>query len=132
MKLVLFILVFLLPIFAFAQDSMLQASVIVHEDPRIELLTQKPVIKRFTGKTNGFRIQIYNGNDRNEANKIKMSFLRNFPETRAYLTYHNPQFRVRIGDFRTRREAIEFSRLISRKYIIMIVPEIIYVAPPKN
>lgn len=132
MKSILILFVFLLPFCAFAQDTMLQASVMVHEDPRIEILTKKPIVKRFSGRTNGFRIQIYNGSDRNEASKIKMNFLRNFPETRAYLTYHNPQFRVRIGDFRTRRKASEFSRLISRKYIIMIVPEVIYVAPQKN
>ena len=132
MKIVFILFIFLLPIFAMAQDSMLQASVVVHEDPRIEILTKKSEVRRFSGKANGYRIQIYNGNDRNEANKIKLNFLRSFPETRAYLTYHNPQFRVRIGDFRSRRDAADFARLISGKYILMIVPEVIFVSPPKE
>ena len=132
MKIVFFLLVLFIPFCTIAQDTMPQASVVVHEDSRIELLTKKPTIRRYTGKASGYRIQIYNGNDRNEANKIKLSFLRSFPETRAYLTYHNPQFRVRIGDFRTRREAAEFIRVLSGRYISMIVPETIYVSPPKE
>ena len=132
MKIILTLFILLLPFYSIAQDSVMQAAVVVYEDSRIELLTKKPAPRRYSGKANGFRIQIYNGNDRNEANKIKMSFLRSFPETRAYLTYHNPQFRVRIGDFRNRREASEFLRLLSGKYISMIVPEIIYVSPPKE
>lgn len=138
MKLAFILFILFIPFYAIAQeeqdpqDTLFQPAVVVHEDSRIEVITKKPAPRRYTGKANGYRIQIYNGNDRNEANKIKLNFLRSFPETRAYLTYHNPQFRVRIGDFRTRRDAAEFVRLLSGRYIAMIVPEIIYVSPPKE
>jgi len=131
MKGVFILIVMLFPFLAQAQDSTITVSVVVHEDPRIDLIVHKPAPKHFSGKASGYRIQIYNGNDRDEANKIKLNFMQLYPETRAYLTYHNPQFRVRVGDFRTRKAASEFLRTLSGRFSTMIVPETIFIAPVK-
>lgn len=53
----------------------------------------------------GYRIQIFSGNDRNNANAIKTKFLKIYPDQTAYLAYQQPYFKIRIGDFRTRLEA---------------------------
>jgi len=56
----------------------------------------------------GFRVQIFFGSDRNEANRMKSEFLKLYPETGAYVVYHQPNFKLRVGDFKTRLQASEF------------------------
>lgn len=117
-----FLFLFLFPLTLLAQESE-GNTVRIHEDPRIPLIVNKPPPRNTSGKMSGFRIQIYNGNDRNKANEIKLNFLRSYPNTRAYLTYHKPQFRVRVGDFRSRRAASEFAKGLGGRFTNMIVPE---------
>ena len=64
----------------------------------------------------GYRIQIYFGSERNKAQELKADFLKNFPETTAYLVYHQPNFKVRLGDFRTRLEAVGFLNKLGDRY----------------
>ncbi len=99
----------------------------IHADERLALVLNKPSTSRaFIGKTRGFRVQIYNGNDRKKASQIKLNFMQSFPGIRSYLIYNNPQFRVRVGDFRSRKEAMElYNRLSSRFNPSMIVPDIV-------
>ena len=74
----------------------------------------------------GFRIQIYNGNDRAAATKTKIDFIRRFPGTRSYMNYLAPTFRVRVGDFRSRGDAQKFYNDVSDFFTpCMIVPDII-------
>jgi hypothetical protein len=72
----------------------------------------------------GYRIQIYFGNDRSKAHEIRSEFMRLYPEQGAYLVYHQPNFKVRIGDFRTRLEAQGFLRMLNDRYTpSFIVPD---------
>lgn len=76
----------------------------------------------------GFRIQIYNGNDRNKAIKLKIDCIRRFPKLETYMTYIQPQFRVKVGNFPTRAEAQRYLQQMSSAYSpIMIVPDIIVI-----
>jgi len=106
----------------------------VHADPRLAMVVNKPAPKAgFVGKIRGFRVQIYNGNDRNKANQAKLDFMKNFPGVRSYLTYHNPQFRVKVGDFRTRAEATQlFNKVNAQFNPCMIVPDVINYAAPRK
>lgn len=75
-------------------------------------------------KTKGFRVQIYNGPDRKKAAQIKTQFMRQFPGVRSYMLYISPTFRVRVGDFRLRGDAMALlkqAKTISSP--IMIVPD---------
>lgn len=94
-------------------------------DPRIYELLHKPAVVKST-RVRGFRIQIYNGNNRQEANAIRQKFLNQHPRTPAYLIYTKPNFRVRVGNFKTRGEANDFLRRLGNSYPAMIVPEIIF------
>ncbi len=58
----------------------------------------------YSGK--GFRVQIYSGSDREKAIAIKTEFMRHFPGTRTYLSYVSPCFRVKVGNFRHRSDAL--------------------------
>jgi predicted nucleic-acid-binding protein len=69
------------------------------------LIDKHANINKLNKTITGYRIQIFSGNDRNNANAIKTKFLKIYPEQTAYLAYQQPYFKIRIGDFRTRLEA---------------------------
>ncbi len=76
----------------------------------------------YTGK--GFRVQIYSGADRERAINIKTEFMRNFPGVRTYLIYVSPTFRVKVGNYRTRAEAMSMYRQAKEIYSpCVIVPD---------
>ncbi len=78
----------------------------------------------YSGK--GFRVQIYNGPDREKAMDIKMDFMRHNPSVRTYITYTSPCFRVKIGNYRHRSDAEGMYREAKSTYSpCMIVPDII-------
>lgn len=53
----------------------------------------------------GFRVQIYLGSNRNEAYAEQARFSRLFKDIDTYITYEEPNYRVKVGDFRSRSEA---------------------------
>lgn len=105
--------------------------VIIHADARLATLIAKkgkgsPYGSISSGK--GFRVQIYNGNDRKAAIATKVDFMRRYPNIPAYMTYVAPHFRVKVGDFRTHPEAQKLNHdLIQFYYPTMIVPDIIVI-----
>ena len=138
--LLIFILSASLPDMAGAQvisDSVPEVSgVAIYTDPRLEVLYESWKTRpSLTGSRvgairsgRGFRVQIYNGNDRNEANRIKLDFMRRHPDVRVYMSYIQPQYRVKVGDFRTRAEARELAGLLEAHYSpIIIVPDIVVI-----
>jgi len=139
MKAALIVFVLVVAIF-FPQTSVAQTTdndttgVIVHADPRIAIVSAALKPRSGSGKGGtirsgrGFRVQIYNGNDRKKANSIKVDFLSRYPTVPAYMSYIQPQFRVKVGDFRTRGEAQKFAQEINNIYSpVMIVPDIIVI-----
>ena len=52
----------------------------------------------------GFRIQIFNGSKQN-ANKKKIEFLQKYPGLVAHVIYEHPEYRIQIGDYKTKYEA---------------------------
>jgi hypothetical protein len=52
----------------------------------------------------GYRVQIFLG-DRRTAEDTKRTFLQKNPDIPAYLSWLAPNFRLRVGDLRTRLEA---------------------------
>lgn len=82
--------------------SRLPGAVSVEEEPRIT-----GFMKDYAGRPDelkGYRVQIFLG-DRAEAQEVRSTFLRKHPDMPAYLSYLAPNFRVRVGDLRDRREA---------------------------
>lgn len=77
---------------------------------RIDKATAKRV------RTRGFRVQIFSGSSRSEAVNVQNAFLRQYSDMGAYLNYEEPNYRVKVGDFRTRAEANEFMRKMQGQY----------------
>lgn len=74
--------------------------------------------------TAGYRIQLYFGSERSKAAEIKTDFSANFSNTPAYLIYQQPNFKIRVGDFKTRMEAFAFLESIKEFYTTsFIVPD---------
>jgi hypothetical protein len=53
----------------------------------------------------GYRIQIYSGNNRDEANSARNRSYALFPEITPHIVYNQPTFRVKVGDFVDRMDA---------------------------
>lgn len=107
------------------EDSLSLPSARLIMDDRIYDLLHHPQVKK-SNRVRGFRVQIYNGNDRTEANKVRDQFLQHYPRVPAYIIYARPNFRVRVGNFKSRQEATTFMRNLGNRYSSMIVPELIF------
>ena len=131
-----------------------QGSVGVHSDPRLDVVIKKdkaiakknkerdgkaktvkplvpgkgkaPILAESTGSFSGqgFRVQIYNGTDRYKASKIREEFDRNYPGVPSYISYVSPYYRVKVGNYRKRSDAMGMFREASSSYFpCMIVPD---------
>ena len=108
------------------------SGVVLHSDPRLAVLFVKKHESGFHGirgsirSVRGYRVQIYNGNDRNVATQRKIDFIRRFPNVRSYISYMAPTFRVKVGDFKTRAEAYKLYQQVNGIYNpCMVVPDIV-------
>ncbi|MVM29776.1 SPOR domain-containing protein [Spirosoma sp. HMF4905] len=62
----------------------------------------------------GYRIQVYVGNQRQEADAAKLLISQNFPELSPYLSYNQPTYRLKVGDFMRRLDAERYYTSIRR------------------
>lgn len=98
-------------------------------DPRLAVLLEKHKSQQSGGYSGtrymrGYRVQIYYGTDRNQAINRKVDFMRRFPGIKTYMAYTQPQYRVKVGNFATREDAVETYRMAINAYgACMIVPD---------
>lgn len=71
--------------------------------------------------TNGYRVQIYFGSNRQAAYKTQAKFNEVYPELRTYITYSEPNFRVHAGDFKTRLEAEKLMKDIAPEFSSLFI-----------
>jgi hypothetical protein len=67
----------------------------------------------------GFRIQIFfdsGNNSKTRAKSVYESFLAKYPNIGTYLTFKTPNYKVRVGDFRTKLDAQRFLNGILTDY----------------
>lgn len=78
----------------------------------------------------GYRILLYSGNDRNQANLAKENAYLHFPKGDVYLTYQSPTFKVRFGNFYTRLEAWQILLKLRPDFPnAVITNEVVFVKP---
>ena len=106
---------------SFAQKAKLS----INNDANLDTAIQKNIIKnRIANVIDGYRIQLFSGTERTNANTLKTKFLKLFPETPAYLIYQQPYFKLRIGDFRNKLEAQQiFYKLQEEFGQVIIIPD---------
>ncbi len=70
---------------------------------------------------NGFRIQIDVGNVRQEADAAKSYIYQAFPDLNPYVSYSQPTYRVKIGDFMYRSDAEQYLEMIREQYSSAVI-----------
>jgi hypothetical protein len=92
----------------------------VRQDPKItDLLVRHSQINQRKKGIDGFRLEIFFSSDfkaREQATRVRNDFNLAFPEIPAYISFHSPNFKVRIGDFRNKSEALKAKSEIDWKY----------------
>lgn len=92
----------------------------VRQDPRItDLLVRNAQLNQKKRGTDGFRLEIFFGSDskaREKAMRVKNDFNLTFPTIPAYVTFQTPNFKVRVGNFRNKSEALKSKTFIASKY----------------
>jgi hypothetical protein len=72
----------------------------------------------------GYRIQVYVGNDRRDMDEAKVFIYQNFPELSTYLTFSQPTYKLKAGDFTSRLDAERYYSSIKHRYsMAMVVSE---------
>ncbi len=142
MKPLFFFAFLLITHFSFAQrDSALYGpTVVVHKDPRIDMLVKKQAsinasTKKKYGRTmRGYRLMVVNTNKRDEAIAAKTKVYTAFPELKAYLVYQSPFFRLKAGNFQTRDEAVRYQKLMNAYFPkgVFIINDTIEIKPEKE
>jgi len=112
MKTILIIILFLtLSGFLSAQTSV-EGTVKIIQDPAIDLLVQKHIrVNETRDGISGYRIQIFfdsGTNSKIKATTVCEEFRRRYSATGIYLNFISPNYKVRVGDFRTRLDAFRF------------------------
>ena len=69
----------------------------------------------------GYRIQLYFGGDRAKATNMRLDFLQQYPDVGAYVIYQQPNFKLRVGDFKTRLEAATFLKEMQPGYSMSFI-----------
>lgn len=64
----------------------------------------------------GFRIQIYTGSSRNAAYDAQARFKNLYPDIATYISYTQPNYRVKVGDFRSRRQATALMSELRKRF----------------
>ena len=124
MKVVVFIIYFF-PILIFSQSK--NNTFEIRNEKGIEYLVNKyENILKNTGGINGWRLQLKFKAKESEIIKIKLKFIKLFPNIPVYLEYQEPYYRIRVGNCRTKLEALKIKYLIKKHFTDTYpVPEII-------
>jgi hypothetical protein len=95
-----------------AQEKQLQTKLKV-----AQLVEKKAEYHRLTGGTQeGYRIKIHFGVDRDQAKSVESKFKTKFSELDTYEEYHQPNFVVLVGDYKTKLEAYESYKKIKPEF----------------
>jgi hypothetical protein len=102
-------------------DSISRGEVQVQGDPRVEKLLELTISVNKKGNSfPGYRIQLLSASTSrvtvDSLQRYVSKFESLFPGTRAYLQYVDPDFKIRVGNFKTKIEAIPLLKKIRKKY----------------
>ena len=125
----------------FAQQGVSDStSVIVHKDPRIDMLVKKQAeINEETTRNarkvgRGFRLLVINTNNREEAISAKTKLYQYFPELKSYLIYQSPYFKLKAGNFKEKKDAENYQQRLNKVFPkgVFIMADYIEVKPDKE
>lgn len=93
------------------------SSLLVHAEPRLDILLSRHIeINSQTLHVEGYRIQVYQGANRQLAQESKQNAASQFPDQPSYLDFASPNWTVRIGDFSDKESATVFLKKIRESF----------------
>ena len=125
----------------FAQQTTIDtSSVVIHKDPRIDLLVKKQAeINDETTRNarkvgRGFRLLVINTNKRDEAIGAKTKLYQYFPELKSYLLYQSPYYKLKAGNFKERKDAENYQKKLNAFFPrgVFVMNDLIEVKPDKE
>ncbi len=99
---------------SFAQKDTGKVEII--QDYKIKELQAKHIEVNAKSPIEGYRIKIHFGSDKTKAKEIKAKFISKFPGIPAYEKYDQPNFNIRVGDFRSKLEAYKALKEIQPEF----------------
>ena len=115
----LFLLILISTKVSFSQVEK-KGNVEIIQDERIGRLVEKhKALNERQSDVDGYRIQIFfdsGNNSKKKASDAMQRFMEKFPETKAYISFKEPYYRVRVGNFRTLIESEGFLKKIQPDY----------------
>ena len=122
-RIILYSTIFLLSSYGncWSQDSLFivkrdTQTVSIQKDPRLDLLIKKQIqINEETSRNarrqdKGFRLLVISTTLREEAISAKTKVYTAFPELKAYLFHQTPYYKVKVGNFKERKEADTYQK----------------------
>lgn len=123
-------------LFVFSISTMAQ-DLDISQDPRVDsLIFLHKKINELDSLVSGYRVQIYfeSGNySKDLAIEIAEKFKEDYPLVPYYLSFSEPYYRIRVGDFRTIIEAKGFLKDIIKDYpaAFEVKDRIYFPSPPE-
>ena len=111
MKLILIILT-LIPFSIYSQNINIK-----YESGIDSLIIKNNTIQQKKDGVLGWRIQLKFKSTKEEINKTRAEFMKLYPETPTYLTYESPYYRICVGNFRTKNEALKLNNFIRKNFV---------------
>ena len=97
-----------------------QGKVEIIQDQKVNVLVDKHVaFNESLKRIQGYRIQIYfdsGNNSKSKALSVKSEFSSKYPDIGAYIMFQEPNYKVRVGDFRNRIDATRFLKKIYEQF----------------
>ena len=119
---------FLFPIIITAQNDTIQLdqSISIYEQGLLPLIKKYNNILKERGGVNGWRVQLKFKAKEAEIIQLKLKFIKLYPDIPIFLEYHEPYYRIRVGNCRTKLEALKIKNKIIKDFPGSYpVPEII-------
>jgi hypothetical protein len=111
MKLILIILI-LIPFSIYSQNINIK-----YESGIDSLILKNNTIQQKKDGVLGWRIQLKFKSTKEEIKKTRAEFMKLYPQTPTYLTYESPYYRICVGNFRTKNEALKLNNFIRRNFV---------------
>ena len=92
----------------------------VYQDSRVDSIIKRHIqYNHYQNGIEGYRVQIFfdaGNNSLNRATNVAEQFQLIFPGDTAYISFSEPYYKVRVGDFRTKLDAEGYLQLILPDY----------------
>ncbi len=106
--------------FCFSQRNEQSERLQINVDNRVDQLIE---IEKRIDQIQGYRLQICFDSNKDVIDEARDKFLKLHPLTDTYVSFENPHFNLKVGDYRSRLEAEKVKRELFGEFVICIIHE---------